>query len=190
MKNIFVHHTAMVDPGAAIGNGSKIWHYCHVMSKARIGNNCSLGQNVFVADEAVLGNNVKVQNNVSIYTGIICEDNVFLGPSMVFTNVVNPRSNVNRKNQYTKTILKSGATIGAAATIVCGNRIGENAFVGAGSIVVDDVPDYALVVGNPGRIIGWMSEFGERLCFDHNNEATCIHSKSVYHLKNGIVEKA
>ena len=189
MKKIFIHETAVVDPGATIGKGSKIWHYCHVMSKAKIGQNCSLGQNVFVADEAVLGNNVKVQNNVSIYTGIICEDNVFLGPSMVFTNVMNPRSSVNRKNEYIKTILKSGATIGANATIVCGNHIGKNAFIGAGSVVLYNVPNYALLIGNPGRIVGWMSEFGERLYFNSNNEANCKHSESVYHLKNGIVEK-
>ncbi|MBT6835470.1 MAG: N-acetyltransferase, partial [Bacteroidetes bacterium] len=159
----FAHETAVIDENCQIGNGTKIWHFSHIMSNCNIGKNCNIGQNVVVSPEVVLGDNVKVQNNVSIYTGVICEDDVFLGPSMVFTNVVNPRSGVIRKGQYTKTIVKKGASIGANATIVCGHDIGEFAFIGAGAVVTKEVSAYALVVGNPARQVGWMSEFGQRL---------------------------
>lgn len=185
----FVHETAIVDEGAQIGVNTKIWHFCHIMSKAVIGKDCSLGQNVFVANGVTLGNNVKVQNNVSIYEGVNCEDDVFLGPSMVFTNVYNPRSAVNRKNEYMKTTVGKGASIGANATIVCGNDIGPFAFIGAGSVVTKEVPAYALVVGNPARQIGWMSEHGERLHFDENGEAVCPGSGEVYRLSENKVEK-
>lgn len=184
----YVHPTAIIDEGAKIGKGTKIWHFCHVMSKAQIGENCILGQNVFVADNVILGNNVKVQNNVSIYTGVICEDDVFLGPSMVFTNVINPRSAVNRKNEYKQTIVKKGATIGANATIVCGVIIGQYAFVGAGAVVTKDVEDFALVVGNPARQIGWMSRYGQRLHFNENNIAICPESGEKYILTNNKVQ--
>ena len=181
-KNYFVHETAVIDEGAQIGEGTKIWHFCHVMGKSKIGENCSLGQNVFVADDVVLGNNVKVQNNVSIYTGVICEDDVFLGPSMVFTNVSNPRSAVVRKGQYERTLVKKGASIGANATIVCGHTIGEYAFIGAGAVVTKDVPAFALMVGTPARQIGWMSRYGHRLNFDENNIAICPESGEKYRL--------
>ncbi|MFZ4428003.1 MAG: acyltransferase, partial [Saprospiraceae bacterium] len=164
-SNYDAHPSAVIDEPAEIGEGTRIWHFCHIMANSRIGAGCSLGQNVFVAARVVIGNNVKIQNNVSLYEGVICEDDVFLGPSMVFTNVYNPRSAVNRKGEYMTTLLKKGVTVGANATIVCGNTIGEYAFIGAGTVVLRDVPAYALVVGNPGRQIGWMSEHGERLYF-------------------------
>lgn len=185
----FAHPTAVVDENVSIGKGTKIWHFSHVMSNCQLGENCNLGQNVVISPEVKLGNNVKVQNNVSIYTGVECEDDVFLGPSMVFTNVVNPRSNVNRRGQYTKTIVKKGATIGANATIVCGHDIGEFAFIGAGSVITKEVKPYALVVGNPARQIGWMSEFGQRLKFNDAGQAHCPESGENYQLVNGAVSK-
>lgn len=185
----FSHPTAVVDEGCNIGEGSKIWHFSHIMSNCNIGENCNIGQNVVVSPHVTLGNNVKVQNNVSIYTGVECEDDVFLGPSMVFTNVINPRSAVNRRGQYSKTIVKKGASIGANATIVCGHDIGEYAFIGAGAVVTKEVLPYALVVGNPAKQIGWMSEFGHRLDFDEKNEAVCEESKEKYKLKNNRVSK-
>ena len=188
-KNYFSHETAVIDDGCVIGKGTRIWHFTHIMPSCRIGENCNLGQNVVVSPEVVLGNNVKVQNNVSIYTGVICEDDVFLGPSMVFTNIVNPRSAVVRKDQYVKTLVRKGATIGANATIVCGIEIGQFAFIGAGAVVIRDVPAYALVVGNPAKHIGWMSEFGHKLEFDMNNEAVCPESKEKYILEGGKVKK-
>ena len=188
-NNFFHHETAVIDEGCKIGAGTKIWHFSHVMPNCIIGENCNLGQNVVVSPGVVLGNKVKVQNNVSIYTGVICEDNVFLGPSMVFTNVINPRSAVNRRDQYEKTVVKEGATIGANATVVCGNPIGGFAFIGAGSVVTKEVPDYALVVGNPARQIGWMSEYGHRLNFDENGNAVCPESGDRYILQEGQVKK-
>ncbi|MDB4648765.1 N-acetyltransferase [Crocinitomicaceae bacterium] len=185
----FAHDTAVVDAGCTIGEGTKIWHFSHIMPDCTIGVQCNIGQNVVVSPEVILGDNVKVQNNVSIYTGVICEDDVFLGPSMVFTNVVNPRSAVNRRGSYSKTIVKKGASIGANATIVCGHNIGKFAFIGAGAVVTKTIPDYALVVGNPARQVGWMSEFGHRLEFDKNNEAICLESNEVYILKNNAVRK-
>lgn len=187
--NYFAHETAVVDAGCTIGAGTKIWHFSHIMPNCVIGERCNIGQNVVVSPEVILGNNVKIQNNVSIYTGVICEDDVFLGPSMVFTNVMNPRSAVNRRDQYSKTVVRKGASIGANATIVCGNDIGEYAFIGAGSVVTKEVPAYALVVGNPARQIGWMSEFGHRLVFDEHGIASCPESGDQYVLKNGAVEK-
>ena len=188
-KEYFAHETAIVDEGCNIGKGTKIWHFSHIMSNCVIGENCNIGQNVVVSPEVVLGKNVKIQNNVSLYTGVICEDDVFLGPSMVFTNVVNPRSAVNRKGQYTKTIVRKGASIGANATIVCGHNIGEFAFIGAGTVVTKEVPAYALVVGNPSKQIGWMSEFGHRLNFDKEGIAICPESKEKYKLENNNVRK-
>jgi len=188
-SDIFIHESAYIDEGCTIGNGTKIWHFSHIMSNCFIGKNCNIGQNVVISPEVVLGNNVKVQNNVSIYTGVTCEDDVFLGPSMVFTNVINPRSAVNRRGQYAKTTVKKGASIGANATIVCGHDIGEFAFIGAGAVVTKHVPAYALVVGNPSKQIGWMSEFGHRLKFDENGLALCPESNEQYELKNGIVLK-
>ena len=185
----FAHESAFVDEGCTIGEGTKIWHFSHVMSNCILGENCNIGQNVVISPEVILGKNVKVQNNVSIYTGVVCEDDVFLGPSMVFTNVVNPRSGVNRRGQYTKTTVKKGASIGANATIVCGHDIGEYAFIGAGSVVTKHVPDYALVVGNPARQIGWMSEFGHRLNFDENGIAICPESNEKYKLEENKVRK-
>ncbi|RLD86068.1 MAG: N-acetyltransferase [Bacteroidetes bacterium] len=185
----FAHETAVIDEGCKIGEGTKIWHFSHIMNHCELGDHCNIGQNVVVSPQVVLGKNVKVQNNVSIYTGVICEDDVFLGPSMVFTNVVNPRSNVNRRGQYTKTIVKHGASIGANATIVCGNNIGRFAFIGAGAVVTKEVPDYALVVGNPARHVGWMSEYGHRLHFDKNGEAACPESGEKYRLENNRVIK-
>jgi len=190
MTDYFVHPSAIVDEGAQIGAGTKIWHFCHIMSKVVLGDNCNLGQNVFIANDVVLGRNVKVQNNVSIYTGVICEDDVFLGPSMVFTNITNPRSAVIRKNAYQKTKVGKGATIGANATIVCGHDIGAYAFIGAGAVVTKNVPAYALMVGNPARHIGWMSQYGQRLYFDENNKATCPESGQQYHLIEEAVELA
>ncbi len=189
MKNYFAHETAVVDEGCEIGDGTKIWHFSHIMPHCKLGNKCNIGQNVVISPDVILGNNVKVQNNVSIYTGVICEDDVFLGPSMVFTNVMNPRSAVNRRDQYSKTIVKKGASFGANATIVCGNDIGEYAFIGAGSVVTKEVPDFALVVGNPARQIGWMSEYGHRLVFDTNGDAICPESKAKYHLHENCVTK-
>jgi UDP-2-acetamido-3-amino-2,3-dideoxy-glucuronate N-acetyltransferase len=186
--SIFIHPTAVVDEGCEVGEGTKVWHFCHLMAKAKIGKNCSLGQNVFVANGVILGDNVKVQNNVSLYEGVICENDVFLGPSMVFTNVVNPRAEVNRKNEYRPTLVAKGATIGANATIVCGNRIGRYAFIGAGTVVTKDVPDFALIVGNPGRLSGWMSIRGYRLAFDQDGIAICPDSGERYQLKNNLVQ--
>lgn len=183
------HQTAVIDDGCKIGNGTNIWHFSHIMPNCIIGNNCNIGQNVVVSPEVVLGDNVKVQNNVSIYSGVICEDDVFLGPSMVFTNVINPRSGVNRRGQYEKTQVKKGASIGANATIVCGNDIGEYAFIGAGAVVVKEVLPYALVVGNPSKQIGWISEFGHRLAFNEEGIAVCVESKEKYQLKNNSVIK-
>lgn len=183
----FAHETAVVDPGCAIGPGTKIWHFSHIMPDCVIGSHCNIGQNVVISPKVFLGNNVKVQNNVSIYTGVICEDDVFLGPSMVFTNVTNPRSAVVRRDQYAKTLVKKGATIGANSTIVCGHTIGLFAFIGAGAVVTKDVPDYALVVGNPARQTGWMSEFGHKLKFDSSGKAVCPESGQRYELTNGRV---
>ncbi|MCB0571204.1 MAG: N-acetyltransferase [Phaeodactylibacter sp.] len=188
-KPYFIHETAVADDGATIGAGSKVWHFSHIMSGATLGEGCNLGQNVFVASGVVLGHNVKVQNNVSIYEGVVCEDDVFLGPSMVFTNVINPRSAVNRRGVYLHTRVGKGATIGANATIVCGHDIGAFAFVGAGAVVTRSVPPYALVVGNPARQSGWMSEYGHRLAFDDKGAASCPESGERYVLKDGRVEK-
>jgi len=188
-KSYYAHPTAVIDEGARIGAGTKIWHFSHIMPNCTIGENCNLGQNVVISPEVVLGKNVKVQNNVSIYTGVECEDDVFLGPSMVFTNVTNPRSAVNRKNQYAKTVVKRGASIGANATIVCGHDIGQFAFIGAGSVVTKDVPAYALVIGNPARQTGWMSEYGHKLLFNANGTASCPESNEQYILKDGKVSK-
>ncbi|MGQ9846533.1 MAG: acyltransferase [Bacteroidales bacterium] len=188
-KTYFAHETAIIDEGCTIGEGTKIWHFSHIMPHCIIGKNCIIGQNVFVAPEVILGNNVKVQNNVSIYTGVICEDDVFLGPSVVFTNVINPRSAIIRKDQYKKTIVKKGATIGANATIICGITIGEYAFVGAGAVVTKDVKPYALVVGNPSRQTGWMSEYGHKLHFNEQGIAVCPESKQKYKLLNNQVIK-
>lgn len=185
----FAHETAVIDAGCSIGKGTKIWHFSHIMPNCTLGENCNIGQNVVISPEVVLGKNVKVQNNVSIYTGVICEDDVFLGPSMVFTNVINPRSAVNRRGEYARTTVKRGASIGANATIVCGHDIGEFAFIGAGAVVTKHVPAYALVVGNPARQMGWMSEYGHRLEFDENGTALCPESNQKYELKNGIVSK-
>jgi len=188
-KEYFAHETAVIDEGCEIGKGTKIWHFSHVMTGAKIGENCNLGQNVLVSTDVILGNNVKVQNNVSIYTGVICEDDVFLGPSMVFTNILNPRSLVIRRGQYIQTIVRRGATIGANATILCGQEIGEFAFIGAGSVLTRDVKPYSLVVGNPARHVGWMSEYGHRLFFDDKGEAICPESKEKYKLIDGHVKK-
>ncbi len=185
----FAHETAVIDENCQIGEGVKIWHFSHIMSNCTLGDNCNIGQNVVVSPEVVLGRNVKVQNNVSIYTGVICEDDVFLGPSMVFTNVTNPRSNVIRRGEYERTLVKRGASIGANSTIVCGHDIGEFAFIGAGAVVTKTVPAYALVVGNPARHIGWMSEFGHRLNFDENGIAICPEGQEKYRLEEGQVKK-
>lgn len=186
-KEYFAHETAVIDQGCKIGKGSKIWHFTHIMKDCEIGENCNLGQNVVVSPQVILGRNVKVQNNVSIYTGVICEDDVFLGPSMVFTNVVNPRSHILRRDQYQQTLVKHGASIGANATIVCGHVIGEFAFIGAGAVVTRDVPSYALIVGNPGRRLGWMSEYGHRLEFDEQGYAICPESGEKYQYIDGKV---
>ncbi|MEE4256741.1 MAG: acyltransferase [Bacteroidales bacterium] len=188
-KDYFSHESAVIDEGAVIGKGSKIWHFCHVMGKSILGRDCNLGQNVFIADDVILGNNVKVQNNVSIYSGVVCGDDVFLGPSMVFTNIKNPRSAVVRKGEYDKTMVNQGASIGANATIVCGNEIGRFAFVAAGAVVTSNVPDYALMVGCPAKQAGWMSEYGHRLNFDVNGKAICPESGEEYVLDNGKVNK-
>jgi UDP-2-acetamido-3-amino-2,3-dideoxy-glucuronate N-acetyltransferase len=183
------HPTAVIDEGCEIGDGTKIWHFSHIMPHSHIGANCNIGQNVVISPEVVLGNNVKVQNNVSIYTGVVCEDDVFLGPSMVFTNVSNPRSAVNRRAKYEKTLVRHGASIGANATIICGHTIGRFAFIGAGTVVTKDVSDYALVVGNPGKQTGWMSEYGHKLKFDNDGRAVCPESRDQYVLANGQVRK-
>ncbi len=188
-KPYYAHPTAVIDEGCEIGEGTRIWHFSHVMPNCRLGKNCNLGQNVVISPDVVLGNNVKVQNNVSIYTGVVCEDDVFLGPSMVFTNVINPRSAVNRRAQYSKTLVGKGASIGANATIVCGHDIGEYAFIGAGAVVTKTVPAYALVIGNPARQTGWMSEYGHKLVFDKMGRATCPESGQVYELKNNTVKR-
>ncbi|HTO14696.1 MAG TPA: acyltransferase [Edaphocola sp.] len=186
---VMIHETAIVDEGAVIGNGTKIWHFSHIMAGSVLGENCNIGQNCFIANKVVLGNNVKVQNNVSIYEGVICEDNVFIGPSVVFTNVINPRSAINRKSQYLKTQIAFGASIGANATIVCGNDIGRFAFIGAGAVVIKDVLNYSLVVGNPATPIAWMSEAGHRLAFDDNNFAICPETNEKYKLEKNAVIK-
>jgi UDP-2-acetamido-3-amino-2,3-dideoxy-glucuronate N-acetyltransferase len=185
----YSHPTAIIDEGCRIGDGTKIWHFSHLMPGCIIGNNCIIGQNVFIASNVKLGNNIKVQNNVSIYKGVICEDDVFLGPSMVFTNVINPRSAVSRKNEFMETIIRRGASIGANATIVCGNEIGEYAFVGAGTVVTKPVLPYALVMGNPARQTGWVSEMGHKLEFGINNKAVCLEGKDEYWLDNNRVYK-
>jgi UDP-2-acetamido-3-amino-2,3-dideoxy-glucuronate N-acetyltransferase len=189
MNDFFAHETAVIDEGVSIGSGTRIWHFCHIMTGCRIGENCNLGQNVVVSPEVVLGRNVKVQNNVSIYTGVICEDDVFLGPSMVFTNVINPRSAIVRRNEYIRTNVGKGATIGANATIVCGNNIGKFAFIGAGAVVTREVKPYALVIGNPARQVGWMSELGHRLVFGDDGMAICPESKEKYRLEKESVLK-
>lgn len=188
-KKYFAHETAIIDDCCRIGSGTKIWHFCHIMPDCTIGENCNIGQNVVISPQVVLGNNCKVQNNVSIYTGVVCDDDVFLGPSMVFTNVINPRSAVNRRDAYMKTDVGKGASIGANATIVCGYDIGAYAFIGAGAVVTKEVPAYALVVGNPARRIGWMSEYGHKLQFDENQKAQCLESSEWYKLENGVVDK-
>lgn len=188
-KSYFAHETAVVDEGSKIGDGTKIWHFSHIMPNSVIGQNCNIGQNVVISPDVVLGNNCKIQNNVSVYTGVICEDDVFMGPSMVFTNVINPRSGVNRKSEYMRTYVKKGATFGANCTIVCGVTIGEFAFIGAGAVILKDVKNYALVVGNPAKQIGWMSEYGQRLHFDEQGIATCPESNVKYILSNETVSK-
>ena len=189
MEDYFAHTTAVIDEGCDIGKGTKIWHFSHIMPNSKIGENCNIGQNVVISPNVVLGKNVKVQNNVSIYSGVICEDDVFLGPSMVFTNVINPRSAIVRRGEYSQTLVKKGASIGANATIVCGNEIGEYAFIGAGAVVTKQVLPYALVVGNPSKQIGWISEYGHRLDFDENNIATCKESGEKYKLSNNKITK-
>lgn len=188
-NNYFVHPTAVVDEGCEIGEGVKIWHFSHIMSGCTIGNQCNIGQNVVISPEVILGKNVKIQNNVSIYTGVTCGDDVFLGPSCVFTNVTNPRSGVNRRGQYDKTHVGKGASIGANATIVCGHDIGEYAFIGAGAVVTKNVPDFALLVGNPAKQIGWMSEYGHRLNFNAEGIAICEESKQEYQIKDNLVKR-
>jgi UDP-2-acetamido-3-amino-2,3-dideoxy-glucuronate N-acetyltransferase len=188
-KQYFAHESAYIDEGCQIGEGTKIWHFSHVMANCTLGKNCNIGQNVVISPEVVLGNNVKVQNNVSIYTGVSCDDDVFLGPSMVFTNVINPRSAVNRKNEYLKTHVGKGASIGANATIVCGHNIGAYAFIGAGAVVTKEIPPYALVVGNPAKQMGWMSEYGHRLVFNTEGVAICPESQAKYQLLHNSVSK-
>jgi UDP-2-acetamido-3-amino-2,3-dideoxy-glucuronate N-acetyltransferase len=189
MANFYANETALVDEGCTIGEGTKIWHFSHVMSNCTIGERCNIGQNVVVSPDVILGNNVKVQNNVSIYTGVVCSDDVFLGPSMVFTNVINPRSAINRRDQYAKTHVGKGASIGANATIVCGHDIGEYAFIGAGAVVTKTVPAFALVVGNPARQLGWVGEYGHRLIFNDKGFATCPESQQEYQLENNTVSR-
>lgn len=188
-KEFFAHPSAVIDEGCKIGKGTKIWHFSHIMPNCTIGESCNIGQNVVISPEVVLGKNVKIQNNVSIYTGVTCDDDVFLGPSMVFTNVINPRSAVNRRSEYSKTHVGKGASIGANATIVCGHDIGEFAFIGAGAVVTKNVPAYSLWVGNPAKQMGWMSEYGHRLNFDKEGIAICPESKEKYKLENGKVKK-
>jgi len=185
----FAHDTAVIDEDCQIGDGTKIWHFSHIMSRSKIGENCNLGQNVVISPDVILGKNCKVQNNVSVYTGVICEDNVFLGPSAVFTNIINPRSSIIRRKEYLQTHVKHGVTIGANATIICGNKIEAFAFIGAGTVITKNVPAYALVVGNPGRQIGWMSEYGHRLTFNEKQIAICPESQETYELFNGTVKK-
>jgi UDP-2-acetamido-3-amino-2,3-dideoxy-glucuronate N-acetyltransferase len=187
--SFYIHPTAIIDQGAVIGEGTKIWHFCHISATSVIGEKCVLGQNVYVADHVQIGNNVKIQNNVSLYTGVICEDDVFLGPSMVFTNVINPRSGVNRKEEYKTTLVKTGASIGANATIVCGVTLGRFCFIGAGAVVTHNVPDYALVVGNPAHQTGWMSEAGEKLLFIDSRYAQCPLTGEKYVIEGGTVRK-
>ena len=187
--NYFAHETAVIDSNCEIGEGTKIWHFSHIMSNCSIGEQCSIGQNVVISPEVKIGNRVKIQNNVSVYTGVICEEDVFLGPSAVFTNVINPRSAVSRKNEYKPTLVKKGATIGANATIVCGITIGSYAFIGAGAVVTKNIPDYALVIGNPARQTGWMSEYGHKLKFDAEGNAFCPENKARYQLNDGKVVK-
>jgi UDP-2-acetamido-3-amino-2,3-dideoxy-glucuronate N-acetyltransferase len=189
MSTYQAHETAVIDPGSTIGEGTRIWHFSHIMSGCRIGRNCNIGQNVVISPGVVLGDGVKVQNNVSLYTGVVCEDDVFLGPGCVFTNISNPRSAVSRKHAYEKTLLKRGASIGANATVICGNMIGEYAFVGAGAVVTGDVLPYAVVVGNPSRQTGWMSEYGDRLVFNADGIALCNGSGELYRLSDGKVKK-
>lgn len=189
MKDFYAHETAIVDEGCIIGGGTKIWHFSHIMSNCKIGEKCNIGQNVVISPGVVLGKNVKVQNNVSIYTGVICDDDVFLGPSMVFTNVINPRSAINRREQYIKTHVGKGASIGANATIVCGYDIGEYAFIGAGAVVTKTVPKFALVVGNPARQVGWVGEYGHRLVFEEKGIAVCPESKQEYKLENNTLSR-
>lgn len=189
MNNYFAHETAFIDAGCEIGEGTKIWHFSHIMSNCKIGEGCNIGQNVVISPEVILGKNVKIQNNVSIYTGVTCDDDVFLGPSMVFTNVLNPRSAVNRRGEYLKTHVGKGASIGANATIVCGHDIGDFAFIGAGAVVTKNVPAYSLWVGNPAKQLGWVSEFGHRLTFDASGNATCEESKEKYKFENNTVKK-
>lgn len=189
-SDYFVHESSYVDEGCNIGRGTKIWHFSHIMSGCRIGEDCNIGQNVVISPDVVLGRNCKIQNNVSVYTGVRCEDDVFLGPSMVFTNVINPRAAVSRKAEYRPTILKQGASVGANATIVCGHTLGEYCLIGAGSVVTKDVPAYALMVGNPARRIGWVSRNGERLTFDEQGLATCPATGERYRLKDGVVQPA
>lgn len=188
-NDYFAHPTAVIDDGCSIGAGTKIWHFSHLMTGCKLGARCNLGQNVVVSPKVVLGRNVKVQNNVSIYTGVICEDDVFLGPSMVFTNIVNPRSAVKRRDQYLSTIVRKGASIGANATVICGNEIGQYALIGAGAVVTKSVPPYALVIGNPAKQLGWVSEYGHRLEFDEEGQAQCPESKERYRLQEGVVSK-
>ena len=187
--NYFAHETAVIDPGCQIGEETRIWHFSHIMTNCIIGRQCSIGQNVVISPEVRIGNRVKIQNNVSVYTGVICEDDVFLGPSAVFTNVINPRSAVSRKEEYKPTLVRKGATIGANATIVCGITIGQYAFIGAGAVVIKNIPDYALVVGNPSRQTGWMSEFGHKLNFDSDGIGICPESLERYQLQNNKVSK-
>ena len=189
MDNFYAHETALVDEGCSIGNGTKIWHFSHIMSNCTIGEKCNIGQNVVVSPAVILGNNVKVQNNVSIYTGVTCDDDVFLGPSMVFTNIINPRSAINRRDQYAKTHVGKGASIGANATIVCGHDIGAFAFIGAGAVVTKNVPAFALVVGNPARQLGWVGEYGHRLTFNEQGIAVCPESQQEYQLENNTVNR-
>ena len=189
MGNFYAHETALLDEGCSIGNGTRIWHFSHIMSNCTLGEKCNIGQNVVISPEVVLGNNVKVQNNVSIYTGVTCDEDVFLGPSMVFTNVINPRSAINRRDQYAKTHVGKGASIGANATIVCGHDIGEYAFIGAGAVVTKTIPAYALVVGNPAKQIDWVGEYGHRLEFNSEGFAICPESDQVYKLENNKVKK-
>lgn len=187
--NYQAHPSAYIDDGCQIGNGTKIWHFSHIMTGSTVGENCNIGQNVVISPQVMLGNNVKIQNNVSVYTGVVCEDDVFLGPSMVFTNVINPRSHVSRKDEYQSTIIHKGASIGANATIVCGNEIGQYALIGAGTVVTKPVKPYALIVGNPSTQIGWVSEYGHRLNFDENGLAMCPETKQEYKLENDFVTR-
>ena len=189
MNDYFAHETAVIDEGVEIGKGTRIWHFTHLMTGCKIGAGCNLGQNVVVSPDVILGNNVKVQNNVSIYTGVICEDDVFLGPSMVFTNIINPRSAIVRRDEYVSTVVEKGATIGANATIVCGNKIGKFAFIGAGAVVIHEVLPYALVVGNPSRPVGWMREYGHRLECNEQGMATCPESGEAYRMDGAYIKK-